>query len=116
MAIAFYFDEHIPGAITDAMRARRIDVVTAQEDDFRGVRDEGLLARSTELGRVLFSHDDDFLTIGNRWLREGRAFAGIVYVHQNRLTYGERIADLAQIATRYSPNEMINRIIFLPLP
>jgi hypothetical protein len=55
MAIAFYMDVHIPQAITVQLRRRKVDVLTAFEDDTQELPDSELLTRVTELNRVLFT-------------------------------------------------------------
>ena len=54
-------DEHVHRAITSGLRLRGVDVLTAQEDGRRKTADSLLLDRATELQRVLFSQDEDFL-------------------------------------------------------
>ena len=54
-------DEHVHRAITTSLRLRGVDVLTAQDDGRRHVPDPVLLDRATELGRVLFSQDEDLL-------------------------------------------------------
>ncbi|MBI3014292.1 MAG: DUF5615 family PIN-like protein, partial [Candidatus Tectomicrobia bacterium] len=61
MAIALYMDAHIPRSITLGLRMRTVDVLTAQEDGAETFLDPGLLERATQLGRVLFTFDDDLL-------------------------------------------------------
>lgn len=55
MSIAFYMDENVPKPITNGLRQRSIDVLTAQEDNRKGTPDPILLDRATKLQRVLFS-------------------------------------------------------------
>jgi len=115
MTLAYYFDEHVPWPVTHGLRSGGIDVLMVQDDEVRGEDDEPLLVRATELGRVLFTHDDDFLVIGAEWLRAGREFAGLVCVHQDRLSYRVRIDDLTRLSREYTPVEMRNRLVYLPL-
>ena len=61
MTIALYMDEHVHRAITIGLRLRGIDVLTAQDDGRRQAPDNALLDRAKELGRVLFSQDEDLL-------------------------------------------------------
>ncbi len=56
-------DVHVPLAITEALRMREVDVLTAQTDDATRLEDPPLLDRATELDRVLFSRDKDLLKI-----------------------------------------------------
>lgn len=115
MTLAFYMDHHVHAAITDGLRQQGIDVLTAQEDGTASWDDEPLLARSTQLGRILFSQDRHLLIITNRWLKTNREFAGLVYGHQRRVSIGEAIEDLELITSTLDPEDMRNRIEFIPL-
>ena len=61
MSIALYMDHQVPRAITMGLRVRGIDVITAYEDNTSELTDPDLLDRADELGRVLFTRDDDLL-------------------------------------------------------
>ena len=87
-------DEHVPRSITDGLRHRNVDVRTVQEDGAVGHSDARLLDRAGELGRVVFSRDDDFLKEGARRQRAEESFSGIIYGHQLRVTIGQCIEDL----------------------
>jgi len=76
--------------------------------------DEERLARATQLGRVLFSQDEDLLTLTHRWLQTGRVCAGLVYAHQLGVTIGQAIRDLELMACALDPEDMRNRITFIP--
>ena len=76
MSIAFYMDENVHRGITDGLRIRNVDVVTVQEDRRTGFRDPVILDRATELERVLFSQDDDFLAEATRRQQERKNFSG----------------------------------------
>lgn len=115
MSVAFYMDHHVDAAITEGLRRRRIDVLTAYEDGAAQLEDADLLARATQLGRVLFSQDVDLLIIADRWLQINREFAGLVYAHQLGITIGQAIRDLSLIAQALDPEDMRNHIEFLPL-
>ncbi|WP_293156374.1 MULTISPECIES: hypothetical protein [unclassified Microcoleus] len=49
MAIALYMDVHVPQAITDQLRRRGIDVLTAFDDETQELPDDRLLERVTQL-------------------------------------------------------------------
>lgn len=59
-------DEQVPRQITAGLRLRGVDVLTVQEDERLGTPDPILLDRATELQRVMFSRDDDFLAEAHR--------------------------------------------------
>lgn len=115
MTVPLYMDVHVHRAITNGLRMRGVDVLTAQQDGFRRATDDRLLDRATELGRVLFSQDDDLLVEAKRRQVEGIEFAGVIYAHQMRITIGRCVAELELIAKLAEPDELANRVEFLPL-
>jgi len=48
-------DVHVRRAVTDGLRLRQVDVLTAQEDGASALPDAALLSRGQALGRVLFT-------------------------------------------------------------
>lgn len=77
-------DEHVPLAISEGLRRRGIDVLTVQEDGRRGYSDSVLLDRALELGRVLFSQDEDFPIEAARRQAAGVDFAGVIYARKQQ--------------------------------
>lgn len=45
MSVALYMDTHVHSAVTEQMRRRGVDVLTAQDDDSDDLDDEKLLSR-----------------------------------------------------------------------
>ena len=78
--------------------------------------DEQLLERATELGRVFVSNDRDLLAIAHRWQRQNRPFPGLVKIRQQDILIGTMIDDLELITKAMEPDEMANRIEFVPFP
>lgn len=115
MSIALYMDENVPRTITDGLRQRGIDVLTVQEDGRTSCPDPLVLDRATELQRVIFSQDQDFLAIAKRLQQEGVSFLGVIYARQSRVSIGDCIRDLELIAEVSKPEELANRVQYLPL-
>ena len=115
MSVRLYMDVHVPRAIIDGLRLRSIDVVTAHEDGARQVTDAELLDRATALDCVLFSMDADLLLEATRRQRSGESFAGLVYAHQLNVTIGECVRDLELIGVAADPDDLRNRVEYLPL-
>lgn len=107
-------DVHVKRAVTDGLRLRRVDVLTAQGDGTAELEDDLLLNRATELNRVLFSQDDDLLREANKRQQSGENFAGVVYAHQLNITVGHCIDDLELIAKATDLEEWINSVVYLP--
>jgi predicted nuclease of predicted toxin-antitoxin system len=66
MSIALYCDVHVRQAVTEGLRLREVDVLTAQEDGAAPMDDPVLLDRAMILGRVVFTQDEDFLREAHR--------------------------------------------------
>lgn len=115
MSVRLYMDVHVRRAITVGLRLRLVDVLTAQEDDAARFPDTQLLDRTTELGRVLFSQDEDLLREAATRQRDRRHFAGVIYAHQLRISTGQCIDDLELLAKVGEPEDFANRVEFLPL-
>jgi predicted nuclease of predicted toxin-antitoxin system len=108
-------DVHVRRAVTDGLRLRSVDLLTAQEDGTSQLEDPELLDRATSLDRLLFTQDEDLLREAKRRQQSGEKFAGVVYAHQLNITIGECIADLELIAGSSQLDHRINRVMFLPL-
>lgn len=115
MTIALYMDEHVRRAITIGLRLRSVDVLTVQEDERAGTPDPILLDRATELQRVMFSQDQDFLVEAQRCQAEGIAFSGVIYAPQLSVSIGDCVRDLEIIAKVSAPEDLANRVQYLPL-
>ncbi len=108
-------DVHVRRPVTTALRLRGVDVLTAQDDRATRLPDDELLNRAMELGRVLFSQDDDLLQEATKRQRRGSRFAGIIYAHQQNITVRRTIDDLELLAKACQPEELENCVVFLPL-
>ena len=115
MAQPLYMDVHVPSAVTEGLRRRGVDALTSQEDGTREADDEALLQRAMELGRTLFTQDDDVLAIVSQWQQQGREFDGVVHSHQLGPGIGNIIEDLELISACATKDELRNRLMFLPL-
>ena len=115
MSLRFYMDVHVRWPVSDGLRRRGVDVLTAQEDGHARADDPVLLDRAAALGRVLFTQDHDLLREAVRRQSSGAAFTGVVYAHQLAITVGQAIRDLELMAVVYDSDDMQNRIEYLPL-
>lgn len=115
MSIKLYMDHHIPREITNGLRLRKIDVLTALEDHTERLQDPDLLDRATALGRVLFTRDSDLLVEAQRRQEAGERFYGVIYAHQLRVTIGRCVQDLEIIAQIGEETDVANKVLFLPL-
>jgi hypothetical protein len=106
MTIALYMDVHVPQAITEQLRRRGIDVLTAFDDGTQQLPDDRLLVRVTELKRVLFTQDIRFRVLAETWQTEGKNFSGLIFGHQLGGTIGQFVKDLELIAKASEPEQI----------
>lgn len=107
-------DVHVPQAITQQLRRRSIDVLTAFDDESQELPDDQLLERTTELKRVLFTQDIRFRVLAETWQIEGKPFAGLIFGHQLGGTIGQFVKDLELIAKASEPDEWMNTVEYIP--
>ena len=62
-ALKFSMDEHVPRAVTEGLRRRGVDVLTAREAGLLGADDEQHLATASSEWRVIVTQDADFLRL-----------------------------------------------------
>src|SRR5262245_18971505 len=111
MPIAFYMDQHVPRAITVGLQLRGVEVHTAYEDGASELEDGELLNRAGEMGRVLFTRDDDLLAEATKRQRAVIPFCGIVFAHQLRVSIGRCVDDLELIAKAGEPADLMIQVI-----
>lgn len=93
----------------EGLRRRGIDVTTTPEAGLLSATDEYQAVYALAQGRVLFTHDRDFLRLS----ATGVAHAGIVYCDKNSKNLGEVIQGLVLIWELLEPDEMRNQVEFL---
>ncbi|HLI27413.1 MAG TPA: DUF5615 family PIN-like protein [Chloroflexota bacterium] len=101
-------DEHVPRAVTEGLRRRGVDVLTAQEAGLLHLMDAQHLTFARNAGRVIVTQDADFL----RLHAAGHAHAGIVYAPQ-QTPIGAMVRGLMLIHDIVTPAEMMNHVEFL---
>ena len=114
MSVPLYTDHNVHDGIVAGLRNRGVDVLMAREDGMDRASDDALLARATELGRVLFTNDEDLLQIGRQLQDSRQNFGGILFAPQQGATVGNLINDLELISKASEPAEYIGRVVFLP--
>jgi hypothetical protein len=72
--LSYYFDHQVPEAVAIGLRERSVDVLTAREDGTEEWEDRDILERATILDRVVFTMDDDLLSIADEWVEQQREF------------------------------------------
>lgn len=108
-AISFYFDQHIPSAVTMGLRQRGIDVLTAHEAGRCGLSDADQLQFAAAQGRTIMTHDPDYLELA----ASGVSHAGITYCHSTKHSVGALLQALLVVHGVLNRDEMRDRVEYL---
>ncbi len=114
MPIKFYADNDFNGKIVNGLRDRGLDIIKAYEDNTSRLKDPALLSRSTELQRVLLTHDKHFFKITANMQKKRNYFHGVIFVPQV-LPIGDAIRDIELIAVVCDEAELLNMLKYIPL-
>jgi len=110
--ISLYLDEHIQSSVTEALKARGVDVLTTQEAGNRGKDDVNQHIFATQNGRVLFSYNKrHFAKIHYEWMTEKRPHDGIILSDQ--LPVGMILRRLMKLFFSLASGDMKNRLEYL---
>jgi predicted nuclease of predicted toxin-antitoxin system len=107
--IRFHFDENCHRAVAEGLRRRGVDVTTTPEAGLLSATDEEQVAHGLSQGRVVFTHDRDFL----RLHAAGIPHAGIAYSDKDSKSIGEMIRGLILLWEVLEADEMQNRVEYL---
>jgi hypothetical protein len=100
--------------LIDALRLRRVDVISAFEVGMVPGSDSDHLAYATQHGRVLYRYNvADFCWIHGEWLKRCESHSGILLAHQQRYSVGEQLRGLLHVISQSSSSEFQNRLEFL---
>jgi hypothetical protein len=113
--IRYYFDEHLSSAAARGLRTRGIDVLTAAECGRLTVSDDDHLRFATADGRVVATHDEDFLVLAADFLSRGEPFAGIAFCQPARYQgkVGRLIQALVALHGRLTADDMRDHVEYL---
>jgi len=107
--ISFHLDEHVATAVAHGLRRRAVDVTTTVEEGLMSSTDEEQLAYATAAGRVMVTHDVDYLVLHAQQV----SHAGICYCHQDKFSVGALLRQLLLLHDCLTPDEMLNHVEFL---
>lgn len=110
-SVQFLLDENVPTEIARQLKLSGIDAITVRDLGRLGDTDSNHLQFATDEGRVLCTHDPDFLQLA----AEGVEHAGIAFSPQNRVSIGGWVRALRAMHAQYSAEEARNRVFFLSL-
>jgi predicted nuclease of predicted toxin-antitoxin system len=107
--VRFQLDEHVSHAVARGLRRFGIDVLTMTEAGLLGTPDVQLLAWARAEGRVVVTHDPDFLLFHQQQI----GHAGIVFCAEGSRTIGQMIESLRLIHEVYQPEEFAGRVEYI---
>ena|SRR5215471_1420772 len=107
--IRFHLDENVEHAIAYGLRQHGIEVTVTSEVGLLHAPDDEQLAFARDTGRVIVTHDEDFLILHSR----GIPHAGIAYCPPDTHPIGRIIQALLLIWGVMEPDEMTNHVEFL---
>jgi hypothetical protein len=107
--LKFHLDEHVSPTVAAGLRRRGIDVTTTREVGLQGADDTDHIAFALSAGRVIVTHDEDYLMLHAKGVRH----AGIAYCHQHARTVGQVLSTLVLLWQMLEPREMANRVEYL---
>ena len=105
MTARFVADEHIDRAVVAGLRPLGVDIISFQEAARMSMPDGEQFAWARGEGRVIVTHDEDFLTLASG----ADPHAGVAYSHQRKRSIGDLIAAVHSLSTR-GAEELANRL------
>lgn len=107
--ISFHLDENVNNAVAIGLRQRGIDVTTPREAGLTSADDKAQLIYAHDQGRVLITHDNDFLKLHH----EGFQHAGIAYCRPQHRSVGQIVRSLVLLWRTYEIEDLHNQVFFL---
>lgn len=108
-----YADVHVQFPIVQGLRARDMDVVTAQDRNQQEADDDELLNQAYLDERVMLSNDHDFLRIASQRSNAGETFAPIYFWPQQSRSIGEMIRRILREASTDDYERSCSQVFFL---
>ena len=101
-------------AVVDGLRLRGIDVLTSEEADRLTASDSEQLAVTVSLSRAIYTFNiRDFARLHREYLQSGKSHFGIIAIPEQRYSIGGKIRRIAELVSRISAEEMVDRIEYL---
>jgi hypothetical protein len=107
--VRYYLDENVPIAVAEQLRRRGIDAITTRDLGLLGESDINHLNRAIDQGRVLYTHDTDYLDMAFA----GVEHSGIIFGQQARHGVGDWVRFLELAHGVYTSEDMKNRLEYV---
>jgi hypothetical protein len=115
--LAYLADEDLNNRIIRGLLRRQpdLDIIRLQDTLLAGEDDSDVLEWANQHGRVVVTHDLKTMTkYAFARMRSSQTTWGVIGLSQS-MPIGQAIEDLLLVATSYSPEELENRVVYLPL-
>jgi predicted nuclease of predicted toxin-antitoxin system len=109
MELKFHLDESVAHAVARGLILRGVDTTTSTDPELLGVTDQQQLDHAIRAGRMLVTHDQDFL----RLAAQLAAHPGIAYCPPEHRSIGQIVLRLVHLWRTMSAEQMQGRIEFL---
>ena len=107
--IKYHLDEHIDPDIAKALLRHGIDVTTTLDAGLRGGTDRQHWQYARQSGRVIVTHDPDFL----RLAKQNVQHCGIVFCPMGSMSIGTIVRRLILFWELLDPKEVAGRVEYL---
>ncbi|MDE2748810.1 MAG: DUF5615 family PIN-like protein [Chloroflexota bacterium] len=107
--LRYYLDENMDPEISEQLRRRGIDALSARDASLLEVSDDVQLRYAASKGRVLCTKDSDFANPAN-WLVE---HDGIAYFPDSSVSIGYAVNALLKLHRKETAESMENRLVYL---
>lgn len=111
--IKIYTDESVQVAIAKGLKRRGILAWSAYDIGNLGLTDEEQLEYANREKAIILTHDIDFLRIAQMWQHQGKEQWGVIYVHRHKLSIGQIISRLVEIAEFFEAKDFKNQVEYL---
>lgn len=109
--IRFYLDENIDKSVAEQLRYWGVDAVSVHDLELQGDDDENHLQRATEMGRVLCTHDTDFIRLAG----ETTEHTGIIFAPHYQANIGGWVRALRAIHARKTVDDLKGLLTYVSL-
>ena len=109
--IKFYLDENIDKAVAEQLRRWNVDAVSVHDLELHGDDDPSHLERAAGMGRVLCTHDKDFIVMA----KDNTAHAGIAFAPHIQASVGGWVRALRALHAKTEAEALHGVLIYLSL-
>lgn len=111
--VKIYIDESVHVAIAKGLKRRGILAWSANDVGNLGLSDEEQLEYANREKAIILSHDVDFLRLAQMWWHQGKEHWGVIYAYRHKLSIGQLISRLVEIAEFFEAEDFKNRVEYL---